>query len=126
MTDLKNTISWFEIPVYNFDLAEKFYNYIFKIELHRGESNGALVGVFTGGDDEGVHGAIVKGEDYIPCNHGAIVYLNAGDDIEGILSRVVELGGEIVLNKTLVNDEVGFVALFHDIEGNKIGLHSKK
>ncbi|MCI0448551.1 MAG: hypothetical protein L0Y79_02050 [Chlorobi bacterium] len=123
---MKNTICWFEIPVYNFDQAESFYNHIFGIELHRGESNGCLMGVFTGGDDEGVHGAIVKGEGYIPCDHGPLIYLNGGYDLNTVLSKVEEAGGSIILQKTFVSESVGYVAMFYDTEGNRIGLYSGK
>ena len=123
---MKSTISWFEIPVYNFDQAEAFYNHILGIKLHRGEANGLLMGVFTGGDEEGVHGAIVKGEGYIPCDHGPVIYLNGGDDLNNILSKVEEAGGSILSGKTYVNESVGYVAMFYDTEGNRIGLFSEK
>lgn len=123
---MKNSISWFEIPVYNFEQAEAFYNHIFGIRLHRGEVNGATMGVFTGGDDDGVHGAIVKGEGYIPCDHGSIVYLNGGDDLNNSLLKVEEAGGSIIMNKTFVSDDVGYIAMFYDPEGNRVGLYSKK
>ncbi|HEY3251843.1 MAG TPA: VOC family protein [Ignavibacteria bacterium] len=122
---MKSTISWFEIPVYNFEQAEEFYNYIFGIKLHRGEVNGNLVGVFTGGDDEGVHGAIVKGEGYIPCDHGPLLYLSGGDDLSTVLSKVEEAGGSIIMPKTFINKELGYIALFYDTEGNRIALHSQ-
>ena len=123
---MESSISWFEIPVYDFEHAEAFYNHILGIKLHRGESNGCLMGVFTGGDDEGVHGAIVKGDGYIPCDHGSIVYLNGGKDLNNILSKVEEAGGSIILSKTFVDKSVGYIALFYDTEGNRIGLYSKE
>jgi len=123
---MKSTISWFEIPVYNFDKAEAFYNNIFGIKLHRGELNGSIMGVFTGGDEEGVHGAIVKGEGYIPCDHGPLIYLHGGDDLNDILSKVEESGGSIIMPKTFINDSIGYIAMFYDTEGNRIALHSQK
>lgn len=122
---MKSTISWFEIPVYNFDKAEAFYNHIFGIKLHRGEVNGNLVAVFTGGDDEGIHGALVKGEGYIPCDHGPLLYLNGGDDLNIVLSKVEEAGGSIIMSKTFINKELGYIGMFYDTEGNRIALHSQ-
>src|SRR4030095_7840412 len=122
---MKSTISWFEIPVYNFEQAEAFYNHILSIKLHRGEVNGNLIGVFTGGDDEGVHGAIVKGDGYIPCDHGPVIYLNGGDNLDGVLSKVAEAGGTVIMPKTFINEDLGFIAMFYDTEGNRIALHSQ-
>ena len=123
---MKNTICWFEIPVYNFEQAEAFYSHIFGIELHKGEANGVVMGIFTGGDDEGVHGAIVKGEGYVPCDHGSLVYLNGGDDLDNVLSKVEEAGGSIIKPKTFISNDAGYIAMFYDAEGNRIGLYSKK
>jgi len=72
----------------------------------------------------GVSGAIVQGEGYKPSREGALVYLSGGRDLSVVLGRVEAAGGQIILPKTLITDEIGFIALFVDCEGNKIGLHS--
>jgi predicted enzyme related to lactoylglutathione lyase len=41
-------------------------------------------------------------------------------------SRVVPAGGRVVLEKTFLADEAGYLGMFFDTEGNKIGLQSPK
>ena len=55
---------------------------------------------------------------------GAVLYLNGGNDLAGPLSRVQGAGGQVLVEKTKINDEIGFFGLFLDTEGNRIGLHS--
>jgi predicted enzyme related to lactoylglutathione lyase len=40
--------------------------------------------------------------------------------------KVEEAGGNIIMQKTFVSESVGYVAMFYDTEGNKIGLYSGK
>ena len=65
-----------------------------------------------------------KGDDYKPTSDGAVLYLNAGNDLQPMLEKVSENGGQIIVQKTQISPEMGFFALFMDTEGNKLGLHS--
>jgi len=67
---------------------------------------------------------IVKGEGYTPSADGVTIYLNGGDNLQFILDKVEENGGEIIVPKTAHADESGYFAIFLDTEGNKLGLHS--
>lgn len=58
----------------------------------------------------GVGGALVAGEAFVPGSKGAIVYLNAGDDLDGALTRVEAAGGKVVLGKTHLSDAIGSIA----------------
>ncbi|MEZ7206355.1 VOC family protein [Pseudoalteromonas sp. DY56-GL79] len=71
-------------------------------------------------------GVIVQGEGYTPSSTGVTLYLNAGEDLQQVLSKVEESGGKILTPKTPHADESGFFALFIDTEGNRLGLHSPK
>jgi len=42
-----------------------------------------------------------------------------------VLERIEQEGGSILLPKTVVSPEIGFMAFFKDTEGNRIGIHSK-
>lgn len=55
---------------------------------------------------------------------GVIVYIEA-PDIDSVLDRVLELGGEIVHRKSEVGGGHGYVARFKDNMGNILGLWSK-
>ncbi|MGA2668206.1 MAG: VOC family protein [Ignavibacteria bacterium] len=118
-------ITWFEIPVTDFERAKKFYEGIFGVKVVKQEMGGSLMGFFPG-ERGSVSGAIVSGKGYIPSDNGALVYLNGGNDLNNVLSKVVGAGGKVAMPKTLINEDIGFFAIFHDTEGNKVALHSLK
>ncbi len=121
---MKNAINWFEIPVVDITRAKKFYETIFNIEMIDMEAMG-MVSAFFPADLEGggVGGSLIFGDGYKPSNIGTLLYLNGGDNLEYILSKVQNSGGKIILPKTAIGQH-GFMAHFEDTEGNKIGLHS--
>ena len=43
-----------------------------------------------------------------------------------ILSRVKSAGGSVALKKTFLGDQAGYIGMFMDSEGNRIGLHNPK
>ena len=75
-------------------------------------------------ENGGVGGALIAGEHYQPSRQGAVVYLNAGNNIDGPLSRIEAAGGKIVMEKTFLGEKIGHIAMFIDTEGNRIGIHS--
>lgn len=120
---MANSINWFEIPVTDFGRAKKFYSDIFGIEMYEMMMGPAQMGFFPQG---GVSGAIVKTDGHKPSMDGTLVYLAAGEDLSGVLGRIETAGGKVIQPKTKVTDEIGFVAVFTDTEGNKVALHSPK
>ncbi len=121
---MPNSINWFEIPVLNYERAEKFYNTIFGVQLQRTEMGAYLMGFFPA-DQQSVSGSICKGEGYVPSDTGTLVYLNGGDDLNHVLNKVDGAGGKVLTPKTKITDEIGYFATFRDPEGNKIALHSR-
>lgn len=122
---MANAINWFEIPATNFDRAVKFYSNILDIQMQTtlmGESN---MGFFPG-EQGSVGGAVVQGEGYEPCEKGTLVFLNGGEDLDNVLSKIEGAGGKVILPKTQITPEYGFFALFLDTEGNRMALHSMK
>lgn len=120
---VKNFVSWFEIPAINFQQAVDFYNHIFKIDMETQLDDNYAMAFFPA--ENGIGGSIVTGPNSIPSPLGPLVYLNAGEDLNPVLDRVEEAGGRIVMNKTLIDDDSGYFAIFIDSEGNKLALHSK-
>ncbi|MFT4146889.1 MAG: hypothetical protein QM644_20805, partial [Mobilitalea sp.] len=59
-----------------------------------------------------------------PTTDGAVLYLNAGNDLQPMLDKVAQNGGQVIVPKTEISPEMGYFALFIDPEGNKLGLHS--
>jgi len=126
MEKMTNSINWFEIPVLNFDRAKEFYSRIYNYEMTETTMNSLRMGFLPmDRDAKGVGGAIVQGNDFIPTSLGVKVYLNAGKDLMDVLNRVIAAGGEIIVHKTKINDELGYYAEFEDTEGNHISLHSQ-
>ncbi len=117
-------ISWFEIPAINFYQAVGFYNHIYEFEMEVFSNNEHTMAIFP--SNGGIGGAIVSGPGSIPHENGTLIYLNGGKDLNKVLGRVEEVGGRIVMPKTLINEDAGYFAIFFDCEGNKIALHSKK
>ena len=120
---MANAINWFEIPVMDFGRAKKFYGEIFGVEMHEEKMGPHLMAFFPGG---GVSGAIVKAEGYKPSQDGALIYLAAGEDLTGVMNKIDTAGGKVVQPKMKVTDEIGYIAIFIDTEGNKVALHSPK
>jgi predicted enzyme related to lactoylglutathione lyase len=73
-----------------------------------------------------VSGGLVQGPMHKPSADGAKVYLNGNPNLSQALSKVEGAGGKIVMQKTKVNDEIGFMGYFADSEGNVVALHSNK
>ena len=122
---MANAINWFEIPANNLQRACDFYGKVLDQEVHKQDINGLTMGFLHNGQD-GVGGAVVSCEGYTPTADGALVYLNGGEDLSVPLGRVEDAGGQVVLPKTKISDEVGFMAMFIDSEGNKLAFHSPK
>lgn len=120
---MANAINWFEIPASNFDRAKKFYSSILATEMPTQEMMGIHM-AFLPATDGGVGGAVCTGEGYKPSAEGTMPYLNGGKDLSTVLERVAEAGGKVVLPKTQISPEIGFMAIFFDTEGNKVALHS--
>lgn len=122
---MANAINWFEIPVTDFDRALKFYNQLLGAPLHVEQMGGFEMGFFAH-QAGGVGGAICKGEGYTPSADGSLLYLNGGEDLTAFLDRVEPAGGKILQPKTLITDDIGYMAIFMDTEGNKLAFHSPK
>ena len=122
----KNAIEWFEIPVFDFARAKQFYSAIFDFSMPEMQMGPNTMGFLLHEQGQGVGGAIVKGEGYVPSAQGSIGYLSAGPDLSVILARVPAAGGTVLVGKTAVSPEQGFFAQFLDSEGNRLGLYSSK
>jgi uncharacterized protein len=117
-------ITWFEIPVLGFDRAKKFYQTVFEVPVVEQQVGQALMG-FIGSHEDGINGAIVEHEWYIPSEHGVLVYFDAGDDLNPMLARAEGAGATVVIPKTLISEDIGYMAVFRDPDGNRIALHSR-
>lgn len=121
---MSNALNWFEIPAADIKRAKKFYDTVLNAELKEESMDGYQMAIFPHDQTSGVGGALAAGEQCVPSTEGQVVYLNMNGDIDGPLSRVVKAGGKIAMDKTLLSDEIGYIAMIIDSEGNRVGLHS--
>lgn len=126
MNTTKNAISWFEIPVADFERAKTFYQAIFDYEMPEMMLENIRMGILPHDrDNGGIGGAICAGEGYTPAGEGGTkVYLDGGSDLNTVLNRIAGAGGQVVLPKTPIGEDMGQFAFFADPEGNVVGLYS--
>lgn len=122
---MKNLISIVEIPVADFSRAVTFYQTVLGVTIEEMEMDGVQMGVLPS-NGETVNVVLAKGKDYKPTTDGALLYLNAGSDLQPALNKIEQSGGKVIVPKTEISPEMGFFALFIDTEGNKLGLHSAR
>lgn len=118
---LKDFVSWFEIPAWDIHRAAGFYNAIYSMEMEVVLNGDFAMAYFPA--DKGIGGALVQGPGCVPSDTGTLVYLNAGNDLDGVLGRVELAGGRVIMPKTLISETAGWFALFIDSEGNRVALH---
>jgi len=124
---MNNAISWFEIPATNLDRAQKFYESIFGISMMSMDLPNIKMRLFPLDDPmNGVGGAVVESNGFHQPSgtDGPLIYLNGNPDVQQVLDKVVTGGGTIMVPKTEITPEYGFMAVIIDTEGNRIGLHS--
>ena len=124
---MKSAISWFEIPATNLDRASEFYETIFGISLIPMDLSDIKMRMFPVEDQMAdIGGAIVdSGGFHKPsATDGPLIYLNGNPDVQKVLDKVEAAGGSIMMPKTEISPEYGFMAVIIDTEGNRIGLHN--
>jgi predicted enzyme related to lactoylglutathione lyase len=122
----KHAISWFEIPTADIDRAQKFYETMFDMQMIPLDNPHIKMRLFPIENMENVGGSIVFNKDFYKpsATDGPLIYLNANPDVQIILDRIEAAGGKIAVPKTQISPEYGYMAIFIDSEGNRVGLHS--
>lgn len=120
---MNSIINWFEIPAADFERAVNFYEKVFEASLRREQMDGMSMAIFPY-DEPATGGCVVNAEFAKPGADGALIYLNAGRDVAPILERAQANGGEVLMGKKLINEQIGHIGVFLDSEGNRIGVHA--
>lgn len=122
---MTHSISWFEIPTIDLARAQKFYETILGLELIPMDMPGIQMRMFPVPDHTFISGALTYAPDfYEPQANGTLVYLNANPDVQHVLDRVEAAGGKTIVPKTEISPDIGFMAVIHDTEGNRVAFHS--
>jgi uncharacterized protein len=126
MNETTNSLNWFEIPVTDMQRAKHFYQVAFGIHMPEEEMMKMKMAFFPYTPGSGrASGALVKSDFHKPSKEGAIIYLNANPDLTDVLQRIESEGGKVIMPKTKITDEIGYMAFFEDTEGNAVALHSQ-
>jgi predicted enzyme related to lactoylglutathione lyase len=119
---MRDAVSWFELPATELDRAVTFYSTILGTELGEiAEADDRRFAMFPA--EDGISGAVVQGEGYVPSEEGALVFLNAGELLQPVVDRVEAAGGRVLLPRMDMGDW-GVAAFVVDTEGNKVALHA--
>ncbi|HNR17394.1 MAG TPA: VOC family protein [Chitinophagaceae bacterium] len=124
---MDNAISWFEIPATDIDRAQQFYETVFQIKMQPMDFQQTKMRMFPIDDPmKGIGGTLIdSGGFHKPSStDGPLIYLNGNPDVKIFLDRVEAAGGKIMVPKTEISPEYGYMAVFTDTEGNRIALHS--
>ncbi|MEO0059914.1 MAG: hypothetical protein RLZZ312_1561 [Bacteroidota bacterium] len=121
----ENPFGFVEIPVLDLQQSILFYENIFGYKFIIQKIDGNEMAFFPMDDTaKGISGALVFGKTYKPSITGTIVYINT-KNIDKTNKLIVDNGGKIVYPKTSIGD-MGFVAEFIDVAGNRVALHQDK
>lgn len=124
-----NSLNWFEIPVTDMARAKKFYESILDIDMMTQNMNGIEMTFFPYDPSMRsgkVSGALVFHNDgnIKPGADGPVIYLNANPTIQTVIDKINTAGGKIIMPKTHIGEDIGYMAFFIDTEGNRMALHA--
>ncbi len=126
--DNTNAINWFEIPATDLTRARKFYETIFACNMIEFPDmmGMKMVGFPADSMNGKVGGGVCQSDFHKPSQDGALVYLNTNPSIQTVIDKVEAAGGKVIMPKTQISPEIGFMAFIIDTEGNRIGLHGNQ
>lgn len=120
---MKNAVVWSEIAVADLKRATAFYEKLLDGKLRQESFGPFRIALFPHSQD-GVGGCLMQGEGYEPSGKGTVTYLAATPDIDAALERARAAGAKLLMPKTALPGEQGYIAHVSDCEGNRIGLHA--
>jgi len=123
-----NSLNWFEIPVSDTARAKQFYETILDVQMETQDMMGMEMTFFPydmQAQTGKVSGALVKSDMHKPGMDGAIVYLNANPSIQAVIDRIEPAGGKVLMPRTQITEDIGYMAFFTDSEGNRMALHAR-
>jgi predicted enzyme related to lactoylglutathione lyase len=127
-----NNLVWFELPVSDLNRATSFYESVFATKLatddrfpglaifprkEQSATTGALTAVHGGTEED----AKIEGR---PSTDGAIIYLNCDGELDAVLKRAQAAGAQLLQEVAQLPGDMGWIAQFRDLDGNRVGLHA--
>ncbi len=109
----------FEIPADDVTRAQKFYKQAFGWKISDPWNMGYFFVETRKQGEDGINGGLMKrqmpGQPFM--NYIAV------KSIDAALVRVTRAGGKVCMPKTEIGQNMGWIAAFHDTEGNMMGFH---
>lgn len=135
MQNTSNPVARFELPVVDMERAMKFYSTVFaysftrkKIEKKDEQEVIDMARFPMSQDWTWAMGSLVHNKEYYSPSAPRtwpILYFSAPSwDLQNELSKVELAWWKIMIQKTPISKDHGFMALVLDTEGNRIALHS--
>ncbi|MDP2561607.1 VOC family protein [Psychrobium sp. 1_MG-2023] len=117
---------WAEIAVTDMDRAVAFYQRHFEVSFKLETMNDMEMAILESTNEENATIGLVKHEMMKPSLDGSTVYLHLTPTLNAKVSELEQAGVTILLPVMPISDgECGYIAIFVDSEGNKVGLWSK-
>jgi len=120
-----NPVCWFDINVSNLEKSKVFYQKVLNTKLTDLPLEWGKQTTFPFAEQgANATGALVEKPDWSASGNNTVIYFSSEDCITEE-ERVEKAGGKLIRKKTAIG-EFGFISLFLDLDGNTIGLHSRK
>ncbi|RTR39501.1 VOC family protein [Shewanella canadensis] len=117
---------WGEIAVDNMDRAVNFYETNFNVSFTRETMDGMEMAILETEESEAASIGLVKHEMMKPGTDGSLLYLHLSDKLTSLVEKLHLAEVKVLLPVTPIKGgECGFMSIFIDSEGNKVGLWSK-
>ncbi|MFB2655984.1 VOC family protein [Shewanella xiamenensis] len=117
---------WGEIPVSDMDRAIAFYQQHFGVEFKRDDMEDMQYATIETEDEGAPSIGLVKCSMSKPSMDGSTVYLHFSAQLQPLVDKLVAANVTMLLPVTPIKDGgCGYIALFVDSEGNKVGLWSQ-
>ena len=118
-------VCWFDINVTSLERSKQFYETVLNTKLTDLPIEWGKQSTFPFSDKgPNATGALVEKQEVSTNGNSTIIYFSSEDCVTEEL-RIEKAGGKVIQNKTAIG-EFGFISLFQDLDGNTIGLHSRK
>ena len=123
--ETENPFGFVEIPALDLQESILFYEKVFGYKFTIEKIDGNVMAFFPMHESsKGINGALVCGKTYKPSATGTLIYMNC-KNIDNTMKLIVDNGCKIYYPKTSIG-EMGFVAEFIDVAGNRVALHQDK
>ncbi|MFN9740250.1 MAG: VOC family protein [Pseudomonadota bacterium] len=118
-------VTWFEIPVVDFERSVRFYESVLETTLKR--ENDPAMGEFAmfAVAPPGTAGAVARAGAMRPGADGTIVYLWCGASLAAPLARARSAGALVATPPMQLPREIGWVAQIIDPEAPRVRLHAR-